>query len=100
MPTRHIVQQGDHLSSIAKRYGFTNFLTIWNDGDNSQLRSLRSNPHVLFPGDVVVVPEKQLGDETRSTDQRHRFKLKAPALKLRIVLEDMYDQPVTGARVR
>jgi N-acetylmuramoyl-L-alanine amidase len=44
--------------------------------ENSDLKKTRKDPNVLFPGDVVFVPEKELRVEARSTDARHRFQRK------------------------
>jgi hypothetical protein len=56
----HEVKQGEHLFRIAYQYGFRNPFTIWNDPDNSDLRDLRSNPNVLFPGDQLATPDRDL----------------------------------------
>jgi hypothetical protein len=31
MPAKHKIKQGEHLSSIAKKYGFADYHTIWDD---------------------------------------------------------------------
>ena len=57
MPINHTVRAGDCISSIAFERGFFPD-TIWNHGDNSDLKTRREDPNVLLPGDVVVVPDK------------------------------------------
>ena len=49
MATLHTVVQGEHLSRIAKQYGFTDYRVIWEHRRNAALRGKR-NPNVLFPG--------------------------------------------------
>lgn len=98
MSSTHIVQQGDHLSSIAEEYGFSDYRTIWEHPQNSELRQKRLNPNVLFPGDTLFIPDREQREESRSTDQRHSFKMRGPKLKLRLVLEDQYNKPVANAR--
>jgi hypothetical protein len=71
----YTVKQGDCISSIAFESGFFPD-TIWNHPENSDLKNARKDPNVLFPGDVVFVPEKELRVETRPTDSRHRFQRK------------------------
>jgi hypothetical protein len=71
----YTVQQGDCISSIAFETGFFPE-TIWNHPENADLRKTRKDPNVLFPGDVVFVPEKEPRVETRSTDARYRFQRK------------------------
>ena len=96
MASYHTVVQGEHLSRIAKQYGFTDYRTIWVHGKNADLRS-RRNPNVLFPGDQVFIPDRETREESRVTDQRHRFVTRIPTLKLRLLVEDLYEKPVANA---
>jgi N-acetylmuramoyl-L-alanine amidase len=98
MDRTHIVKQGEHVSRIAKQYGFTDYRTVWEHGPNAELRRKRDNPNVLFPGDRLLVPEKALKEEPRPTDQRHRFQVRRPTLRLRIVLQDLAHKAIAGAR--
>ena len=52
----HTVVQGECLSSIAAKAGFT-VDALWNLPENAQLKSTRKDPNVLYPGDVVFVPD-------------------------------------------
>lgn len=96
MAFSHIVKDGDHLSKIAKRFGFRSFRTVWNDAGNALLRALRVNPNVLLPGDVVFIPDKQDRDEAVQTGRRHTFFTTTPSLRLRVVLKDRFDTPLGG----
>jgi hypothetical protein len=98
MSTYYEVKQGDHLSSIAKAFGFSRYQTIWDDPNNADLKAERVNPNVLYPGDVLFIPDKVVPDFTRPTDKRHKFILNAPALQLRLVLEDIYEKPIADAK--
>ncbi len=71
----HEVKQGDCMASIADEYGLF-WQTIWNHPENSKLKEKRKDPNILFPEDMVFVPEKELRIETRATDARHRFRRK------------------------
>lgn len=97
MSCYHTVQQGEHLSSIAKDYGFSDYRTIWNRPENAQLKAKRQNPNVLYPRDVVFIPDKGPRIESRSTDARHKFKVRGTKLRLRLVLEDQYEKPIANA---
>jgi Putative peptidoglycan binding domain/LysM domain len=97
MPT-HTVKQGEHLSQIAARYGFHDHHPIWDHPQNAALKAKRKNPNVLFPGDEVFVPDKELRVESRATEARHRFKTRLERLKLRLVLHDINDRPIKGAK--
>ncbi len=90
----YTVQQGDHISSIAERYGFFNWRIIWNDPQNAELRQKRPNPDVLFPGDEIVIPDKKPKTESRETGNVHVFKVPAAPLKLRLRIEDFDNNPI------
>lgn len=93
----HTVQQGEHLSGIAKQYGFYNYRTIWNDPSNDDLRKLRSNPHVLAPGDVVNIPDKQSKTVARRTDDTHSFQVAQRPLKLAVKMQRYLGTAHAGA---
>lgn len=97
MSTDYIIKQGDHLSGVAEEFGFIDYRTIWNDPANADLKKRRKNPHVLFPGDRLVVPDKVVKKESRSTDQRHKFLLRKTPLKLRLILTDFDGLPLAHA---
>jgi hypothetical protein len=97
MAGNYTVQQGDHLSKIAKSFGFSDYHTIWDHPNNADLKQKRQNPNVLFPGDSLFVPDRELREESRSTDKKHLFKKKTPDLKLRITLEDQFEKPIANA---
>lgn len=90
MPKAYRVQQGDHLSKIAAKFGFLDYAPIWNHPQNAHLKQLRQNPNVLLPGDTLLIPDKQHKEEARGADQSHHFQIKLPTLKLRLKLETRY----------
>jgi hypothetical protein len=92
----HVVKQGEYLALIAEKAGFRDALTVWNAPENAELRKRRQNPNVLYPGDVIFVPEKQQKTLSRSTDQHHVFVAKIDRLKLRVVLLDFDHRPLAG----
>jgi hypothetical protein len=98
MGINHTVKQGEHLSSIARHYGFSVYKVIWNDPKNAKLKERRKNPNVLYPGDRIYIRDKEEKQESGSTEQRHRFRMKSPKLELRLVLEDQYEKPIKNAR--
>jgi hypothetical protein len=91
----HTVKQGEHLSRIARQYGFLDFRIIWNHPNNAALKARRVNPHVLFPGDVLYIPDKEQKTETRPTGQTHIFEVLMPKLLLRLALRDFDNLPIT-----
>jgi hypothetical protein len=79
------LQQGDCLSSIALTRGFDP-KTVWEHGDNADLRERRTNPNALLPGDSLFVPEIEEKDEPAPTDKLTTFKLSVGPIKLRVRL--------------
>ncbi len=94
----HTVVQGEHLSGIAKKYGFASYKTIWDHAQNAEVKKKRQNPNVIFPGDRLFIPDKEVKDESGGTEKRHRFQVKAEKLTLRLVLEDLYGKPIANAQ--
>lgn len=82
---KYTVSSGDSIPSIAKEHGFL-WKTIWDHPQNAGLKNLRKDPSVLFEGDEVFVPELELKEVSKSTDQKHTFKRKGDPVKLRIRL--------------
>lgn len=85
MSPAHTVQQGDCLSSIASSHGLP-WQTVWKA--NSDLQAKRKDPNVLFPGDVVTIPESTEGEEACQTDKRHTFRKQSDGTSLSIVVQD------------
>ena len=77
----HVIQQGECLASLATAAGL-NEQKVWELAENAEVRMQRKHPHILQPGDIVFIPEIELRHETRSTDQRHRFKRKSTPVHL------------------
>jgi Putative peptidoglycan binding domain len=98
LPIKHIVQQGDCLSSIACQYGFADWKTIYYDDLNTQLREQRPDWNVLFPGDEIQIPDKAIKSVTCSTDMSHEFEFRSTETQLRLVLHDIDGKPLARKR--
>jgi hypothetical protein len=92
----HTVQSGECLSSIAKLYGLHDWRTIYNHGKNQGFRAKRPNPNILLPGDELFIPDRAERTEKCPTGRTHRFVVKAPHMRLRIVLKDDDGEPFRG----
>ncbi len=98
--TTYVVQPGDHVSGIAQAFGFDDYTVVWSDPGNADLQSQRSDPHVLLPGDSLVVPEvKAQPPANKPTGNKHTFTIQRSPLKLRVALLGRAAKPVTGAQV-
>src|SRR5689334_17994001 len=93
---KHIVEQGQCLSSIEASYGL-HWQTIWKDPNNADLKAERQDPNVLYPGDVLFIPEKAERVENKATDATHTFIVEGTKTYLRLKILD-WDKPRTGAQ--
>lgn len=59
------------MTQIAYQYGFTRWQDVYDSADNEALRKRRPNPNLLFPGDVVNIPEQP--EASCLTEQHHEF---------------------------
>jgi N-acetylmuramoyl-L-alanine amidase len=100
MASEHTVEQGEHLTQIAARYGFADYRTIWDHPRNADLKRRRQNPNVLYPGDVLFIPDKVQKKEAGATGQRHRFQVSKQKVWLRVIVKDLDDQPIAGTPYR
>lgn len=80
----HVVSQGECISSIAATYGFL-WQTVWNA--NPELKKLRKNPNVLFPGDIVKIPERSEKEQDCATEKKHTFVVEGNTTKFRLMVE-------------
>ena len=76
MALNYKVRQGDSLTSIAFDFGF-HWETLWNHPNNAALKNSRKDPHVIYPGDTLYIPDKDPRIEERPTDAKHQFVRKA-----------------------
>jgi len=97
MAEYHTVEQGEYLGVIAKEYGFASYSTIWEHDNNAALRDLRKNPNILLPGDQVFIPDKQSKQAEIKTGKQTRFKVRQDKMLLRLVLEEVFGEPLANA---
>jgi hypothetical protein len=79
------VGEGESTSSLAKKNGFF-WRTIWEHGENAELKAKRKDPNVLFADDEIFIPDKQLKEVSKGTEQKHKFKRKGEPCKLKVQL--------------
>ncbi len=84
----HTVSAGEGIAAIAKKNGYL-WKTLWDHGNNSQLKSQRPNPNQLVAGDKVFLPPKGRRKESRGTDATHSFKRKGEPTRLKLQLMSM-----------
>lgn len=94
MPREHIVQQGESLSGIARRYGFTDWRLIYDDPSNAELKKQRPDPNILFPGDRISIPDAKPRDVSAQTGGAHQFTIQTKRRVLRLKLLDGQGRPL------
>lgn len=83
----HKIKKGECLSSVAEQNGIF-WESLWIHVENDELRNLRKDPNILFPGDRVFIPEKTKGSFQAATESRHRFRRKGIPVLLRLRFVD------------
>ncbi|MGC4088522.1 MAG: hypothetical protein QM756_11620 [Polyangiaceae bacterium] len=99
MPATHIVRPGEHLGSIAEKFGFENFSMLWDHPENARLKALRGDPFLLAPGDKVFVPDHTRLIFSRITNSSHDVRVRVDALKLNLRILQIDGQPRKNASV-
>jgi len=94
---KHIVLDGECLTSIAAHYGFEDGKRIMEHPQNAALKKKRPDGNQLHPGDELFVPEPQQKTVTLATGARYRVTVTIPTRLLRIVFLDGAGEPMRGA---
>ena len=98
MPQKHKVKQGECLSSIAKKYGFIDYKTIYDDPANAAFKQKRPNPNTIFPGDVIVIPDNEVKEVDKPTEQAHKFVLNKDKVQFQIIVKDDDGNPMANRK--
>ncbi|EDM76945.1 hypothetical protein PPSIR1_13065 [Plesiocystis pacifica SIR-1] len=93
MPKQHEVKQGETLPEIARRYGFTKWEVVRDHPDNAELFETRREG-VLYPGDVVVIPDFDTKTDAAGTRAKHEYVIPKPRRWLRLRLLDGANEPL------
>jgi N-acetylmuramoyl-L-alanine amidase len=90
MSIEYVVKQGDCLSSISARFGFSSYRAVYDAPENAEFKRKRPNPNLIYPGDVLVIPDKEAKEIEVASGARYRFKLavKPTWLRLEIKVDD------------
>lgn len=80
---RHIVHSGECAASIGARYGLS-AAELMDREANHALRDARGNHHVLAPGDVLDVPEREARKISFTRGGTARYTARVPKTHLRM----------------
>ncbi len=81
----YVIRQGDYLLSLAYRFGF-DADAVWKDAKNTNLQQLRQNPNILYPGDVLYIPDENVPPvmKTLATGTTNTFVSNAPTVTVSV----------------
>jgi N-acetylmuramoyl-L-alanine amidase len=96
----YTVKDGETIASIADRYGLASWKRIYDHPDNAGFRQKRPNPNLVYPGDIIFVPDQETITYDKPADQEHKFTLKRPKQWLRIKVEDYDTQPLAHEKYK
>ena len=100
MAKSHSVSQGECLSTIAKHYGFGDYRTIYDHPLNAGFKKKRPNPNIIYPEDVIHIPDKNRREESCATGRQHRFRLLDSGAELKIVVKDAHGNPIVNSKYK
>jgi len=99
MAKQYTVVQGDTLSRIAKNHGFANYKAIYEHESNTDFRAKRDNPNIIFPGDIITIPDPKPVFKSLTSAKINVFKIKKHAEYFRADFKDSEGNSWSGKRV-
>lgn len=97
MASKHIVQQGECLSSIAHHYGLAHWRVIYDHPENAAFKAKRPNPDLIYPGDELYIPGQESREDVLGHDKRHIFVTTRPPTFLNIRIQNLGKEPIANA---
>ncbi len=94
---KHVVQQGECLTSIAHAHGFGDVAKIWDHAQNRALRERRGDGNILQPGDELFVPELEQKTVDVAGGQTVQVTVKLPKRKLQLLVRNGKHEPIANA---
>ncbi len=85
----YVIRQGDHVALLAYKFGF-DANTVWNDPANASLRALRPDPNILWPTDILYIPDQNVPPVMKALAQgtTNTFVSDAPTVAVSITFSD------------
>ncbi len=82
----HRARADECMGRIAYAFHFRSPMTLYKHPSNAELRRVRPNPDLLWPGDRVNIVVRDDRVEQATTGMRHRYRVKAAVRWLRVIL--------------
>lgn len=90
----HRVGDAECMTHIAFDAGFRAGATLYTHPCNRELRTLRPNPSLLWPGDQVKILARELRTDPAQTGKRHEYHMVPAERWLRVILHDELRRPL------
>ncbi len=85
---KYIVQSGDTLTQIAKKFGLSSWKAIYDFSENTDLKKRRGSPDYIQVGDIIVIPPNPIHVLDYKIDRLNRLRMES---------ESMYQQMLQQA---
>lgn len=99
MVHQHTVAQGETLLRIARQYGYKTSTALYNHPSNAEFKALRPDPNLIFPGDIIKIPQKTEKFMPLKTGSKNTFVVRDEKeyFRLKVAYDDGDD--ITGKRI-
>lgn len=81
----YVIRQGDYLTKLAFVMGF-DADEVWNHPKNAELKARRANPNILYPGDILFVPNDPPTAAPLQVGAVNRYLGRIPTVVVRVTL--------------
>lgn len=95
MARQHTVEKGECMATIAKRFGFLNWKTIYDDPKNASFREDNPDPTCIQPGSSLYIPDKKRETVKAAGRPKVTFVAKKPELYFTVMLIDHQNRPLS-----
>ncbi len=99
MSKTHVVKQGDTMARIARQHKFGSAAALYEHADNTDFRTLRNDPNLIFPGDEITIPDIEQKVMSVSPAKKHTFRLKRDKEVFKIKIQDGLGTAWQGKRI-
>src|SRR6187399_3422511 len=94
MPMKpYVIKQGDYLSKLAYQMGF-DMTVVWEASENEEIRTKRPCKDVLYPGDVLYIPDVEPKEESVSGGGSNGYGANVPLTTVELEFVDDTGKPL------
>ncbi len=90
----YVVRQGDYLTKLAHRLGFS-AERVWSHPKNAELKELRKEMDILWPGDLLHLPDEPPDPLPLSAHAANAYRAEVPAIAVAVTFQAQ-GRPIAG----